>query len=78
MNLAGVSIRRGKDITEPLWGTRVSPATISRLNKKTYVHIVRNRPLQGGKYPLSVYVDGLYFRRRGCHEFKYKLRSWAY
>ena len=49
-----------KDITEALWGSKVSPATISELNKKAYVHIEdwRNRPLQGGKYPY-VYVDGI-------------------
>ena len=48
-------------ITEALWGSKVSPATISELNKKAYVHIEdwRNRPLQGGRYPY-VYVDGIY------------------
>ena len=53
MYLAGVSVRRVEDITEALWGSKVSPATISELNKKAYVHIEdwRNRPLQGGKYP---------------------------
>jgi len=46
------------------WGSKVSPATISELNKKAYVHIEdwRNRPLHGGKYPY-VYVDGIYLRR---------------
>lgn len=50
MYLAGVSVRRVEDITEALWGSKVSPATISELNKKAYVHIEdwRNRPLQGG------------------------------
>ena len=53
MYLAGVSVRRVEDITEALWGSKVSPATISELNKKAYVHIEdwRNRPLQGGHYP---------------------------
>ena len=60
MYLAGVSVRRVEDITEALWGSKVSPATISELNKKAYVHIEdwRNRPLQGGRYPY-VYVDGI-------------------
>ena len=51
MYLAGVSVRRVEDITEALWGSKVSPATISELNKKAYVHIEdwRNRPLQGGR-----------------------------
>ena len=39
MYLAGVSVRRVEDITEALWGSKVSPATISKLNKKSYVHI---------------------------------------
>ena len=61
MYLAGVSVRRVEDITEALWGSKVSPATISELNKKAYVHIEdwRNRPLQGGRYPY-VYVDGTF------------------
>ena len=64
MYLAGVSVRRVEDITEALWGTKVSPSTISELNKKAYVHIEdwRNRPLQGGRYPY-VYVDGVYLKR---------------
>ena len=32
MYLAGVSVRRVEDITEALWGTRVSPSTVSELN----------------------------------------------
>ena len=39
MYLAGVSVRRVEDITEALWGSKVSPSTISELNKKAYVHI---------------------------------------
>ena len=60
MYLAGVSVRRVEDITEALWGSKISPATISELNKKVYVHIEdwRNRPLQGRRY-LYVYVDGI-------------------
>lgn len=47
MYLAGVSVRRVEDITEALWGTKVSPGTISNLNKKSYEHIEqwRTRPL---------------------------------
>ena len=63
MYLAGVSVRRVEDITETLWGTRVSPGTISNLNKKAYEHIEtwRTRPL-AGDYPY-VYVDGVYLKR---------------
>ena len=35
----GVSVRRVKDITEALWGSKVSPVTISELKKKAHVHI---------------------------------------
>jgi len=71
MYLAGVSVRRVEDITEALWGSKVSPATISELNKKAYIHIEdwRNHPLQGGKYPY-VYVDGIYLRRNWGGEYE--------
>ena len=71
MYLAGVSVRRVEDITEALWGCKVSPSTISELNKKAYVNIEawRNRPLQGGKYPY-VYVDGIYLKRNWGGEFE--------
>lgn len=39
MYLAGVSVRRVEDITTALWGSKVSPGTISNLNKKVYGHI---------------------------------------
>ena len=39
MYLAGISKRRVEDITEALWGTRVSPSTVSNLNKKIYAKI---------------------------------------
>lgn len=71
MYLAGVSVRRVEDITEALWGTKVSPSTISELNKKACAHIEdwRNCPLQGGKYPY-VYVDGIYLKRNWGGEFQ--------
>jgi transposase-like protein len=63
MYLAGVSVRRVEDITEALWGTKVSPATVSELNKKIYsqIEVWRNRPL-GGSYAY-VYLDGIYLKR---------------
>lgn len=36
MYLAGVSVRRVEDITEALWGTKVSPGTISNLNRRIW------------------------------------------
>ena len=58
MYLAGVSVRRVENITEALWGSKVSPATISELNKKAYVHIEdwRNRPCKAGVIHTSMWM----------------------
>lgn len=63
MYLAGVSVRRVEDITEALWGTRVSPSTVSALNQKIYQHIEqwRNRPIEGNY--VYVYLDGIWLKR---------------
>jgi transposase-like protein len=63
MYLAGVSVRCVEDITEALWGTRVSPSTVSDLNQKIYarIHAWRNRPLER-EYPY-VYLDGVWLSR---------------
>jgi putative transposase len=63
MYLAGVSTRRVEDITEALWGTRVSSSTVSELNKKIYGHIEawRNRPIEG-EHPY-VFLDGIWLKR---------------
>jgi transposase-like protein len=63
MYLAGVSVRRVEDITEALWGTRVSASTVSELNQKIYAQIEewRNRPLTGS-HPY-VYLDGIWLKR---------------
>lgn len=70
MYLAGVSVRRVEDITEALWGTKVSPGTVSNLNKKIYKHIEewRNRPLTG-EYPY-VYLDGIVLKRSWAGEVR--------
>ena len=49
MYLAGVSVRRVEDITEALWGSRVSASTVSELNQKVYRQIEawRNKPIEG-------------------------------
>ena len=62
MYLAGVSVRRVESITEALWGSRVSPGTISNLNRKIYDQIEswRNRPLQG-TYPY-IFLDGIWLK----------------
>ena len=63
MYLAGVSVRRVEDITEALWGMKVSAGTVSDLNQKMYERIDkwRNRPVKG-KYPY-VYLDGICLKR---------------
>jgi transposase-like protein len=63
MYLAGVSTRRVEDITEALWGTRVSSSTVSELNKKIYGQIEawRNRPIEGS-HPY-VFLDGIWLKR---------------
>lgn len=70
MYLAGVSVRRVEDITEALWGTRVSSGTVSNLNKKVYKHIEtwRNRPIED-EYPY-VYLDGIVIKRSWAGEIK--------
>jgi putative transposase len=64
MYLAGVSVRRVEDITEALLGSKVSPGTISNLNKKAYgnIEVWRTRPLPGEQYPY-VFLDGIYLKR---------------
>lgn len=63
MYLAGVSVRRVEDITEALWGTRVSPSTVSDLNQKIYGTIEewRNRPI-AGDFPYA-FLDGIWLKR---------------
>jgi putative transposase len=63
MYLAGVSVRRVEDVTEALWGTRVSSGTVSQLNQKVYQHIERWRNLAlEGEYAY-VYLDGISLKR---------------
>jgi len=70
MHLAGVSVRRVEDITEALWGTRVSPGTVSNLNKKIYAKIEawRHRPIEGD-HPY-LYLDGIVMKRTWAGEVR--------
>jgi putative transposase len=70
MYLAGVSVRRVEDITEALWGTRVSSGTVSRLNQKIYGKIEqwRMRPIEG-EHPM-VYLDGISMKRTWAGEVR--------
>lgn len=70
MYLAGVSVRRVEDITEALWGEKVSAGTVSNLNKKAYERIDewRNKPITGNHPYLS--LDGMWFKRCWGNEVK--------
>ena len=63
MYLAGVSTRRIEDVSEILWGSSVSAATVSNLNEKAFeaVEEWRSRPLERA-YPYAC-VDGIYLKR---------------
>lgn len=71
MYLAGVSVRRVEDITEALWGTRVSPSTVSAMNQKIYktIEAWRNQPIQG-EHPY-VYLDGIVMKRTWAGEVRH-------
>jgi transposase-like protein len=70
MYLAGISVRRVEDITEALWGTRVSPSTVSNLNKKIYAKIEawRNQRIEG-EHPY-LYLDGIVMKRSWAGEVR--------
>ena len=73
MYLAGVSVRRVEDITEALWGTRVSSGTVSNLNRKVYQHIERwrNQAIEGEC--CYVYLDGMALKRSWGGEIKKRI-----
>lgn len=70
MYLAGVSVRRVEDITEALWGTRVSAGVVSKLNQELYEKIDtwRTRRLEG-MYPY-VFLDGIVMKRTWADEVR--------
>ncbi|WP_304596894.1 IS256 family transposase, partial [Adlercreutzia caecimuris] len=63
MYLAGVPTGRIEDVSEILWGSSVSAATVSNLNERAFeaVEEWRSRPLTR-PYPY-VFVDGIYLKR---------------
>jgi transposase-like protein len=70
MYLAGVSVRRVEDVTEALWGTRVSSGTVSNLNQKVYKHIERwLKQRIEGRF-VYVYLDGIALKRSWGGEIK--------
>src|ERR1700692_4924488 len=70
MYLAGISVLRVEDIHEALWGTRVSPSTVSNLNQKIYAKIEawRNRRIEG-EHPY-LYLDGIVMKRSWAGEVR--------
>ena len=59
MYLAGVSVRRVEDITEALWGSKVSASTISELQQESLCQYrsLEEPTASGRQVPLNVYVD---------------------
>ena len=74
MYLAGISVRRVEDITEALWSTRVSPSTVSNLNKKIYTKIEtwRSRRIEGGAARRAEYIGAVSKPERSGYG------AWAY
>ncbi len=62
MYLAGVSVRRVEGITEALWGTRVSPGTVSNLNKKVYARIEQWMNAAIERTYIYVFLDGIWLK----------------
>jgi putative transposase len=63
-------MRRVEDITEALWGTRVSPSTVSELNQKIagQIEAWRNAPIEGEH--AYVFLDGIWLKRSWGGEVK--------
>ncbi len=70
MYLAGISVRRVEDITEALWGTRVSPSTVSNLNKKVYGRIDKWLKAPIEDQFVYVFLDGIWLKRCWAGEVK--------
>lgn len=70
MYLAGVSVRRVEDITQALWGSRVSTGTLSNLNKKVYRKIEEWRMQPIKDTYAYVYLDGISLKRSWGGEVK--------
>jgi putative transposase len=68
--LVGASVRAGQDISEALWGSRVVPGAVSKLNQKIYRHIEAPRYRQiTGESPY-LYPDGVILKRSRAREVR--------
>lgn len=63
MYVAGVSVRRVEDITEALWGERVSPSAVSRLNEKIFKRIGQWRQRALSRSCPYLYLDGIWLKQ---------------
>jgi putative transposase len=70
MYLAGISVRRVEDITKALWGTRVSPSTVSNLNKKVYGRIENGSKIRLRVNSFTCFLDGIWLKRCWAGEVK--------
>ena len=70
MYLAGVSVRRVEDITEALWGTRVSPSAVSELNQQLYERIGKLAQCAAVGEFAYVSLDGIWLKRSWGGEVK--------
>ena len=64
------TVRRVEDITETLWGTRVSPSKMSSLKLKIYAKGEAWRHSQVESNRPYVYVDGIVMKRRWAGEVR--------
>jgi transposase-like protein len=69
-------VRWVEDITEALWGMRVSPSTVSSLDKKIYAKIEewRTRPIDG--VHAYVFLDSIVMKRTWARARCATSRSW--
>ena len=72
----GVSVRRVEDITEALWGSKVSSRTISNLNKKAYEHIEEWRSLLLLRSTLTSTLMVFTLNIAGVAKSRMSLSSW--
>jgi transposase-like protein len=73
MYLAGISVRRVEDITEALWGARVSASKVSSLNNKLYAKSEAWRSQRVGGDRACPYLDGIVVKRSWVGEVRKKL-----
>ena len=69
MYLAGISVRRVEDITEALWGTRVSPSSGRTSTRRCTPKSRRGGIGDEGEHPY-LYLDGIVMKRTWAGEVR--------